>query len=82
VMERCRSVYCDACCASDTNWFELVWVASVSAELELDDELEPPLPPRLNSPRLMPPLAPTLALYVWLLSTCCRALESLLFCCW
>ena len=42
VMERCRSVYCDACCASDTNWFELVCTDRLSAELELDDELAPP----------------------------------------
>ncbi len=83
VIERWRSVYCEACWASDRNWSALVWVAKVSAELEpeaLPLVVLADAPPRPN--RLKPPPADVVELCDWLFSSWISALESLEFCCW
>ena len=82
MIDRCRSVYCEACCATDANWLALAWADRSVAELELDEVLAPPLPPMLTKPQVDAAAARALALWVWLFSTWTSALESLAVCCW
>src|SRR5579863_8650194 len=82
VIDRCRSVYCDACCADDWNVAELFCVdRSCTLVVVLVEPLSLLLAPMLNRPRLIPP-PPELEVLVWLLRTWLSELESLLVACW